>query len=89
FIKLVAKDTVVGEKSYKKGVITSPHFIIKDEREFNKEKARLIDHIIKTQQLGESYFDNKESHSFGMLTKGEWNNMFYKHLDHHLNQFGV
>lgn len=89
FIKLVAKDTVVGEKPYKKGVMTSPHFIIKDEREFNKEKTRLIDHIIKTQQLGESYFDKKESHSFGVLTKGEWNNMFYKHLDHHLNQFGA
>jgi hypothetical protein len=88
-IKLVAKDLVVNEKPYKKGAMTSPHFIIKDEREFNKEKVRLIDHIIKTQQLGESHFDNKESHSFGVLTKGEWNNMFYKHLDHHLNQFGA
>ncbi len=89
FIKLVAKDAVVSEKPYKKSVMTSPAFIIKDEREFNKEKTRLIDHIIKTKQLGESYFDNKESHSFGVLTKGEWNNMFYKHLDHHLTQFGV
>jgi hypothetical protein len=88
-IKLVAKDLVVNEKPYKKSTMTSPHFIIKDEREFNKEKARLIDYITKTQHLGESYFDKKESHSFGVLTKGEWNNMFYKHLDHHLNQFGA
>ncbi|ABG58698.1 DUF1569 domain-containing protein [Cytophaga hutchinsonii] len=88
-IKLVAKDLVVNEKPYKKGAMTSPAFLIKDERNFEKEKIRLIDHIIKTQQLGESYFDNKESHSFGVLTKGEWNNMFYKHLDHHLNQFGA
>ena len=89
FIKLVAKDAVVSEKPYKKSIMTSPAFIITDEREFNKEKIRLIDHIIKTQQLGESYFDKKESHSFGVLTKDEWNNMFYKHLDHHLTQFGV
>ena len=34
-------------------------------------------------------FEGKESNSFGPLTKGEWNNMFYKHLDHHLSQFGV
>lgn len=88
-IKLIAKDTVVGEKPYKKNTMTSPAFIIKDEKEFAKEKTRLIDHLTKTQQLGESYFDKKESHSFGVLTKGEWNNMFYKHLDHHLSQFGA
>ena len=37
----------------------------------------------------EDYFDGKESHSFGPLNKTEWNNMFYKHADHHLTQFGV
>lgn len=88
-IKAIAKDTVVGVKPYKKSVMTSPHFIIKDERVFEKEKSRLIDYLTKTQQLGESYFDKKESHSFGVLTRVEWNNMFYKHIDHHLNQFGV
>ena len=41
------------------------------------------------QELGVSYFENKESHSFGRLTIKEWNNMFYKHLEHHLTQFGV
>ena len=50
---------------------------------------RLIDYINRTQQLGENHFDGKESHSFGPLTKTEWNNMFYKHLDHHLAQFGA
>ena len=43
--------------------------------------------ITKTQQLGENYFEGKESNSFGKLTASEWNNMFYKHLDHHLSQF--
>lgn len=88
-IKLLAKKSVVNDVPFKKSVMTSPVFIIKDERNFNAEKARLIDHIIKTKDLGESYFDNKESFSFGILTKTEWNNMFYKHLDHHLKQFGV
>lgn len=88
-LKSFVKDLVVNEKPYKKSSMTSPAFIIKDEREFLKEKNRLIDYITKTQQLGESYFDKKESHSFGVLTGTEWNNMFYKHLDHHLNQFGA
>lgn len=58
-------------------------------RNFVEEKARLIDYLIKTQKLGENHFDGMESHSFGNLTKEEWNIMFYKHLDHHLSQFGV
>ena len=62
---------------------------IKDSRDFETEKKRLVDYLNKTQQLGETYFDGKESHSFGVLTAQEWSTMFSKHLDHHLTQFGV
>jgi len=79
----------VNEKPYGKNGATAPQFLIPDPKVFETEKARLISYIEKTQQLGEDHFDNKASHSFGVLTKTEWNNMFYKHLNHHLNQFGV
>ena len=88
-MKAFVKNIVVSEKPYKRNSQTAPSFLITDEKEFEKEKTRLINYLNKTQQLGESYFDGKESHSFGKLTKTEWNNMFYKHLDHHLSQFGV
>lgn len=88
-IKLFAKNIVVGPRPYKKNSRTAPIFIINDEREFNQEKARLIDHLKKTQQLGAKHFDGKESHAFGPLTEKEWNTLFSKHLDHHLRQFGV
>jgi|TARA_R110000744_G_scaffold38582_3_gene88252 hypothetical protein len=88
-LKLFVKQAVVNEKPYKKNSRTAPAFLVVDERDFDKEKKRLIDHLIKTQELGENYFHNKESHSFGPLTKTEWNNLFYKHLNHHLEQFGV
>ncbi len=88
-IKLFAKNIVVGPKPYKKNMRTSPVFLISDEREFEKEKTRLIDHIQKTQELGATHFDGKESHAFGNLSKKEWNTLFSKHLDHHLGQFGV
>lgn len=88
-IKLFAKNIVVGPKPYKKNSPTSPIFKISDEREFEKEKERLVAHIKKTQELGGSYFDGKESHAFGPLTQSEWNTLFSKHLDHHLQQFGV
>jgi len=93
FMKLImkafVKNIVVSEKPYKRNSQTAPSFVITDEKEFEKEKNRLIDYLNKTQELGESYFDGKASHSFGKLSKIEWNNMFYKHLDHHLNQFAV
>jgi hypothetical protein len=88
-LKLFVKNIVVNEKPYKKNGQTAPEFIIKDSRKFDTEKNRLIEYINKTQQLGENYFDGKESHSFGALTKQEWSNLFNKHLDHHLTQFGV
>lgn len=88
-LKLFVKKSVVSEKPYKKNAQTAPQFIITDERDFEAEKKRLIDYIVKTQELGEAHFDGKESHSFGSLSKDQWNNLFYKHLDHHLTQFGV
>ena len=88
-IKLFVKKIVTSETPYKHNGQTAPAFKIKDSRNFETEKIRLIDYINKTQQLGANSFDNKDSHSFGKLSTNEWNNMFYKHLDHHLHQFGV
>lgn len=88
-LKTFVKKIVTSEKGYSKNGRTAPQFLISDERVFSKEQNRLIDYITKTQELGESYFEGKESHSFGKLTAKEWNNSFYKHLNHHLNQFGV
>ncbi len=88
-LKLLVKKNVVNEKEYSKNGTTAPQFIIKSKKDFEIEKNRLIAYIIKSRELGESYYEGKESHSFGKLTKIEWNNMFYKHLNHHLSQFGV
>jgi Protein of unknown function (DUF1569) len=88
-LKMLVKKNVVNEVPYKPNGNTAPQFIIKDSKNFEAEKNRLVNYINKSQQLGEAHFDNLESHSFGVLNKNEWNNMFYKHLDHHLTQFGV
>ena len=88
-LKMFVKKIVVSEKPYAKNGKTAAQFIISDDKEFEVEKKILIDYITKTQELGEAYFEGKETHSFGELTAVEWNNSFYKHLDHHLTQFGV
>jgi hypothetical protein len=88
-LKLFVKNMVVSDKPYQKNGQTAPAFIIKSDKDFETEKKRLTDYILKTQELGGSYFEGKESNSFGKLTAKEWSNLFYKHLDHHLTQFGV
>jgi hypothetical protein len=88
-LKTFVKKMVVTDKPYKQNGQTAPEFIIKDQKDFAAEKARLLSYIQKTQELGQAHFEGKESQSFGNLTAAEWNNMFSKHLHHHLTQFGV
>lgn len=88
-LKIFVKNLVVNEKPYRKNSPTAPEFKIVDERDFNSEKERLVNYIRKTEELGRDHFHNTDYPSFGILTGNEWNNLFYKHIDHHLTQFGV
>lgn len=88
-LKAFVKPIVVSEKLYPKNSRTAPIFIISSDKDFEKEKAKLINNIQTVHAKGEAHFEGKDSSSFGVLTAIEWNNMFYKHLDHHFNQFGV
>lgn len=89
FLKAFVKNGVVNEISYKKNLRTAQQFIITGRKNFDEEKARLINYLENTCKLGKAHFEGKESISFGLMTAIEWNNQFYKHLDHHLTQFGV
>ena len=88
-LKLFVKRAVVGPKPYPKNSRTAPQFLIADERVFDTEKQRLLDYLQRVQAEGAAAFDQRESHSFGPLSIDEWNTLMYKHLDHHLKQFGV
>lgn len=88
-ISLLAKKQVVSEKPYPKNGRTAPEFLVADQRDFEKEKAKLIGFINAVNTKGTAYFDGKESASFGPLSEKEWSNLFQKHLNHHFEQFGV
>lgn len=88
-LKLFVKPAVVGNKPYKRNSPTAPAFVVNDTRDFEVERKRLVDYIRRVQADGEAFFDGRASNSFGKLSADEWNVMFYKHIDHHLTQFGV
>ena len=83
------KPKLTNELPYKQNLPTSPAFIISDERNFEEEKKKLIGNIQRVQQLGRIAFEGKEHLNFGKISAQGWNNMFAKHLNHHLSQFGV
>lgn len=83
------KPKIVNDKPYRPGLPTSPVFIIANHKDFEEEKAKLIGNIQRVQQLGRAAFEGKKNLNFGKLTAQGWNNMFAKHLNHHLEQFGV
>lgn len=88
-MKWFVKPMVTGPKPYPKNGKTAPVFIISDQRDFEKEKKRLINYIERVKKDGKESFEGRPSPSFGPLTADEWNSLFYKHADHHLRQFGV
>ena len=88
-LKRFLKPIVVGPKPYAKNSRTAPSFVVADERELEAERKRLIGYIDQVQAWGTKHFDGKDNHSFGVMTAQEWNNLFAKHLEHHLRQFGL
>lgn len=89
FLKLFVKKIVTGEKPYTRNMRTAPVFLVSNQQDFALQQQRLLAYITKTQEAGAAFFEGKENPGFGTLTATEWNNIFYKHLDHHLAQFGA
>jgi hypothetical protein len=62
--------------------------VIKDENDFDTEKQRLIE-LIHRIHKNENYFKPSKKHPiFGQMKSWMWGQSAYKHLDHHLKQFG-
>lgn len=68
---------------------TVPGFAVTDQRHFMAEKARLLTLIDRFVQAGPQGCTTHPHGFFGRLTPEQWSVLAYKHLDHHLRQFGV
>jgi len=88
FVKTFFKKSLYNDKPWRKGLPTAPAFKETEARDFSIEKETLEDLV---EQLA-SQRDRQDwpTHPmFGEFTKEQWGQMQYKHLDHHLRQFGV
>ena len=84
----LVRKSALGEKPFGKSSPTDPTFVVADTRDFAAEKARLLSLIDRFAQRDAAAV-GKETHAFfGKLTGEEWGELMYKHIDHHLRQFG-
>ncbi len=83
------KKKLYNDEPWKRNLPTAPNFIIKDERDFEKEKQELLTMINQFHNGGPGKVGQFPHPMFGTFTTEQWGKAMYKHLDHHLMQFGV
>ncbi len=85
----LAKPVYVNEKPFSKGNPTAKQLVVSDQRDFVREQAQLKEKVVQFHQGGETQCTCHPHPFFGSLTPYEWSRGMYKHLDHHLRQFGA
>lgn len=79
----------LNEKELRKNSPTHTSFIITDSRNLELEKEKLVNIIMKFSDGGAEKVTSQAHVFFGKLTPRQWARGMYKHMDHHLKQFGV
>lgn len=68
---------------------TVKDLVVRDRRDLSEERQRLCGLIDRFAAGGAAGCTSHPHAFFGRLTPDEWAILMYKHLDHHLRQFGV
>lgn len=68
---------------------TMKNLVVQDDRDLEMERGRLSGLIDRFAAAGPEGCTTQPHSFFGQLTPMEWSILMYKHLDHHLRQFGV
>jgi hypothetical protein len=86
----VIKPKVLGDdEPMRRNSPTVPETIVRNEPDFATEQARLIASLDQFFAAGPQGCTSHPHAFFGPLTPDEWAILMYKHVDHHLRQFGI
>lgn len=81
------KKKLYDEKPWKQGLPTDKTFIMTGKtKDFELERNKLLDMVSR---FTEANMVNEKHPIFGRLTKEQWSKATWKHIDHHLKQFGA
>ena len=85
----LAKASMLGEKPPARNLPTMPSLIVNGDHDFFEEQQTLLVWIDRFAAGGPARCTRHPHSFFGPLTPDEWAILGYKHLDHHLRQFGA
>lgn len=83
------KSIFTNEKPFGKNAPTAKEFVVADQRDFAREQEQLKVKVRQFCEGGETHCTRHPHPFFGSLTPQDWGRGMYKHLDHHLRQFGA
>jgi hypothetical protein len=84
------KSKVLGDDApFRRNSPTAKDLIVRGQPNFDQEQARLCTLIDRFAAAGPAGCTRKPHSFFGPMKPEEWAILMYKHLDHHLRQFGV
>lgn len=83
------KSLYYNDKPYSQNSPTAKMYLVSTETDFEKAKNRLMPLIVEFSKGGPSKCTTHPSSFFGKLSPEQHGKGLYKHLDHHLQQFGV
>ena len=84
-----AKPIFYNDKPLPHNMSTIPSILIAEKKDFEIEREKLKQQITVFQKNGPEACSNHPHPFFGKLSPDQWGRGIYKHLDHHLKQFGV
>jgi len=87
--RIVKPMVFANDKPMLRNASTMKSLVIRDDRDLGKERERLCKLIDRFAAAGPAGCTTHPHSFFGPLTPEEWAALEYKHLDHHLRQFGV
>jgi Protein of unknown function (DUF1569) len=85
----IFKPIYTNEKPFSRSSPTDPKLIVSDQRDFLREQEQLKLRVRGFHEGGEAQCTRHPHPFFGALTPQDWSRGMYKHLDHHLRQFGA
>ena len=86
---VIRKFALGNDAPMRKNSPTAPSLIVSDDRDLEAEKVRLAGLIDRFSKGGGAVCTDHPHAFFGRLTPEQWAELTYKHLDHHLRQFGA
>ncbi len=87
-IRLLFKKSLYSDKPWRKNLPTIPAAKAREEKDFTQEMNTLREMVTELHEL-KKRTDWNPHPIFGDFTPDQWGKLEYKHLDHHLRQFGV